>query len=334
MTSRERVIATLDFRDPDRLPTDFWPLPSTWYGREAQVNRLLAQYPCDIAGAAVENVFNIDSYSAGTSVDTWGCEWLNLQDGVIGEVKRAPLDDYAKLPGYNWPPIVFGPQWAGVDAALAAQQDKFTLGHAGDPFERMQFLRGPAELYADLADPDCAAVYELRDRVFAMVRRYAERWAMSRVDAISFSDDWGSQRSLLISPLKWREFFRPSYQELFDIVRKAGKRLFFHSDGYILDIYPDLIEMGVEAINSQVWCMGLDKLARFAGKITFWGELDRQEMLPRGTPARIRQAAQQMVDTFYRHGGLIGQSSVDKLSSLENVEAALAGWYEAKMPRR
>ena len=333
MTSRERVYATLDFRGPDRLPTDFWPLPSTWWGRETEVNALLAKYPTDFGGLGVENVFNIDGYTAGTLVDVWGCEWTNLQDGVIGEVKRSPLDDYTKLARYAWPAVVFGPGWGKAADSIAAQRQRFILGYAGDPFERMQFLRGPASLYEDLADEDCSAVYELRDRVFAMLRRYVERWVTLDVDAVQFGDDWGSQRALLISPQKWREFYKPKYREVFDIVRDAGKRIFFHSDGHILDIYPDLIEMGVSAINSQVWCMGLEQLAPLAGKVTFWGELDRQEMLPRGTPGRIREGQRQMVAAFYRNGGLIGQSSVDKLSSLENVEAAVAGWWEIRLPR-
>lgn len=328
MTSRERVYATLDFTGPDRLPTDFWPLPSTWYNRREAVDRIVAKYPCDFHGTSVENVFNIDGYTAGALTDVWGCEWLNLQDGVIGEVKRAPLTDYAALRSYRWPEVVFGPQWQNLDATLAANRDRFSLGWVGDIFERMQFLRGPENLYIDLADEDCGEVYELRDRLAAMMRSYTERWARSAVDAIFFSDDWGSQRSLLISPRRWREFYKPVYRELFALARDAGKRVFFHSDGWIVDIYPDLIEMGANAINSQVWCMGLDTLAPFAGKVTFWGELDRQQMLPHGTPEQIRAAAREMAGAFYRNGGLIGQSSVDKLSSLANVEAALACWWE------
>ena len=333
MNSRERVYAALDFTGPDRLPTDLWALPSTWYGRAEAVNALLAKYPCDFGGVAVENAFDITGYTAGTLVDCWGCEWVNLQDGVIGEVKTSPLASYDRLSAYRWPDTACGPLWEQAPAALAAQRDKFVLGWAGDPFERMQFLRGPANLYEDLGDPDCAAVYDLRDRVFALVRQYAEHWVRLDVDAVSISDDWGSQRGLLISPAKWREFFKPKYREIFEIVKSAGKKLFFHSDGHIADIYPDLIELGVDALNSQVWCMGLDRLAPFAGQVTFWGELDRQYVLPRGTPAEVRKCQQQMVDTFYRNGGLIGQSSVDKLNSLASLEAAVAGWWDVKLPR-
>ncbi len=328
MNSRELVYATLNFAGPERLPTDFWPLPSTWYGREAAVNALLSRYPGDIAGIDCKSIFDIPFYSKGSYTDLWGCEWLLLQDGMVGEVKRAPLDDYSKLASYQWPTALVEQGWDTAAEGLAANREKFTTGWCGDGFERMQFLRGPERLYEDLADEDCAEVYELRDKVFGLMRRYAEHWAQTEVDAIYFSDDWGSQRSLLISPATWRAFFQPKYQECFDIALNAGKKIFFHSDGYILDIYPDFIEMGLSAINSQVWCMGLDAGQQFAGKITFWGELDRQHLLPHGTPDEIRAAGRQMVQMLYRNGGLIGQSSVDHLSSLENIEAALSVWRE------
>jgi len=328
MNSRERVYATLDFQGPDRLPVDLWSLPAAFFGREEAVNALLTRYPTDFGGVGVENAFDIGYYPRGTTIDHWGCEWLVLQEGLVGEVKHAPLEDYARLKDYAWPEMPFGPGWQQATEGLKAQQDRFTLGWVGDPFERMQFLRGTENLYVDLADEDCEEVYLLRDKVFAMMREYVERWARTPVNGLRINDDWGSQRTLLISPAKWREFFKPKYKEIFDIARDAGKRIFFHSDGYILDIYPDLIELGVSAINSQIWCMGLDALEPFTGKVTFWGELDRQNMLPFGKPADIRAAARQMAKALYRNGGLIGEGEMDHLTSLENIEAMLTAWGE------
>ena len=67
--------------------------------------------------------------------------------------------------------------------------------------------------------------------------------------------------------------------------------------------------------------MGVEKVAeRFAGKITFWGEISRQQTLPFGTPEDIYAAA----DTMKRH--LFGQSEVGGDVSLENVEAVLTAW--------
>ena len=104
-------------------------------------------------------------------------------------------------------------------------------------------------------------------------------------------DDWGSNTSLLINPAQWRVVFKPIYAELCEIIRSAGKFVFFHSDGNIEAIYPDLIEIGVSALNSQLFCMDIERLGeRYRGKITFWGEIDRQRILPYGTPEEVRAA--------------------------------------------
>jgi uroporphyrinogen decarboxylase len=75
-----------------------------------------------------------------------------------------------------------------------------------------------------------------------------------------------------------------------------------------MDIYQDFIDMGVNAINSQLWCMGVENVAdKFAGKITFWGEISRQNILPKGSPDDIRAAAEKMKKhLFINGGGLIG----------------------------
>lgn len=333
MTSRERVYATLDFQGPDRIPVDFWLLPAVMLGREDRVKALLKAYPRDFYRAPYDDpLYHPGTYTRGSYTDAWGCEWLVLQEGMIGEVKRSPLADYAKLASYQWPTGHFHLGWDKTPEQIDKHRQAFILGGWVRPWEQMQFLRGPENLYADLADEDCAEVYVLRDRVFDFFRQYIEQWVRFDVDAIIFGDDWGSQRSLLISPAQWRAFFRPKYQELFDIVRNAGKRIFFHSDGYIVDIYPDLIAMGVSAVNSQLSCMGLDALAPFAGKITFWGELDRQYLLPHGTPEEVRLAARQITTALYRNGGVIGQCEPDHLAPLANIEAALSVWHDLQLP--
>jgi len=327
MNSRELVYATLDFQNPEQIPLDYWLLPAVRLGREQAVDALLARYPLDFYRAPyADPLYHPHTYTHGSYVDAWGCEWLVLQDGMIGEVKYSPLADYANMAGYHWPVDRLNEGFAETAPSIASHREQFVLGGWVRPWEQMQFLRGPENLYADLADEECEEVYQLRDQVFAFFRTYLERWLRFDVDAIVFGDDWGSQRSLLISPATWRAFFKPKYQELFDLVHNAGKRVFFHSDGYILDIYPDLIAMGVSALNSQVWCMGLEALQPFAGKITFWGELDRQQMLPYGTPDTLHHAAQQMARTFWRNGGLIGEAEADHLAPLPNIEAALSVW--------
>ena len=145
---------------------------------------------------------------------------------------------------------------------------------------------------------------------------------------MAFGDDWGTQISLLIAPQSWRNIFKPLYKQLIDKMKAAGKKVFFHSDGYIFDLYPELIELGVDAVNSQLWCMGVEKVAeKYAGKITFWGEISRQSTLPNGTPDEVLKCAATMKQMLrVNGGGLIGQSEINRDVPLENVEALLSAW--------
>ena len=326
MTSKERVIRTLKHDHPDRVPIDLWSLPATQAGYESELPRLLERYPLDIAGAArTDPMADGRIYTKGTYVDPWGVTFLNLQDGIFPEAKGHPLADWSALEDYRIDMSVLDQGWEVTEESIRDNRDKFIVCGGINPWERMQFLRGTEALYMDLMEQP-AEVFALRDMVFGYYRELIRRWVSFDVDAVFIADDWGSQRALLIPPRIWRSFFRPAYQAIIDIAKGAGKYVFFHSDGNILEIYDDFIAMGVDAVNSQVWCMGLDEVARWAGKITFWGEISRQDTLPHGTPEDIRAAALQMKERLWQDGGLIGQSEAGPDVPLANIEALLTAW--------
>ncbi len=135
-------------------------------------------------------------------------------------------------------------------------------------------------------------LFRLRDMVHEYFQKQEELWLQAEVDAIHIADDWGTQQSLLISPDMWREYFKPCYREYCEMAHRHGKLVLMHSDGYILDILDDLVEIGVDAVNSQLQCMKLADLERFRGNIAFWREIDRQYLLPFGTSEENRVAVQ------------------------------------------
>jgi uroporphyrinogen-III decarboxylase len=121
--------------------------------------------------------------------------------------------------------------------------------------------------------------------------------------------------------------FKPLYQDYANLAHEKGKYLFMHSDGYILDIVPDLVEIGVDALNSQIFCMGVETLGkRHKGEITFWGELDRQHLLPYGTKEEVQAAARQMKEAFYQDGGVIAQCEFGIGADPDNVQAFFEAW--------
>jgi uroporphyrinogen-III decarboxylase len=155
-------------------------------------------------------------------------------------------------------------------------------------------------------------------------------WCGANVDGILFMDDWGTNNSLLINPRTWRELFKPLYKDYVQMIHAAGKFAFFHSDGHIQAIYPDLVEIGVDAVNSQLFTMDIEELARlYKGKITFWGELDRQHILPFGTPAEVGAAVQRVRGALDDgSGGVIAQCEWGKDNPAENVRAVYQAWAQ------
>ena len=334
MTGRERVLRAVNFEGPDRVPVDLWILPAARMRHGAQLEQLLDCHPRDIISVVgpCETGADPEVYQEGTFVDFWGCTWTNINPGIVGEVKGEFLGEDEALAAYETPLSFLEASWAAERERLtrrvaeARATGNFVIGGWMNPYERMQFLRGVENLYCDIA-LESDELFRLRQIVWDFYRAYIDRWMEQDTDAIVIGDDWGSQRSLLISPEAWRKVFKPMYRDLIDRVRSAGKMVFVHSDGYIYDLYPEFIELGVKAINSQLWCMDLEQIAEnFAGKITFWGELSRQNTMPFGTPEEIREKAALMRSKLYRNGGLIGECEVGREVPLENIQAALESW--------
>jgi hypothetical protein len=175
-----------------------------------------------------------------------------------------------------------------------------------------------------------AELFRLRDMLHEFFLKEIEYWCQTDVDGIRFADDWGAQTAMLISPDMWRQTFKPLYVDYCQMIHAAGKFAFMHSDGNITSIIPDLIEIGVDALNTQLFCMDIDELGRkYSGEITFWGELDRQWVLPFGEPEDVQQAVQrvrQALDTG--QGGVIAQLEWGKDVPRENVEVAFEAWLE------
>jgi uroporphyrinogen-III decarboxylase len=156
-----------------------------------------------------------------------------------------------------------------------------------------------------------------------------ELWVNTDVDGIHIEDDWGTQLALLISPKMWREYFKPIYKDYCDLAHSKGKFVVMHSDGQISDIIPDMIEIGVDAVNAQLDCMDIEKVAlQYSGKIAFWGGFDRQYLLPFGTTEEVRKEVRRIGAAFFnkRRTGIIGQCFKDKGGKDENIQAVYDEW--------
>jgi hypothetical protein len=330
ITSRELVERTLTFQHPPRAPRELWVLPIARLTHPVEVESIVHDFPSDFHQLGdcetVKPVTQGDPYEVGEHVDYWGCRFVNIHRGVIGEVKEPLVRDWATdRDKVHFPRELLTLDRDTVNRKCAATTKYTRAGRVPRPFEQLQFIRGTEDLYCDLLDPTPDMLAFIRD----MHRLYCDvytLWAKTDVDSMMIMDDWGSQRSLLISPSLWREIFKPMYRDYIQIAHSHGKTMFMHSDGYIVDILPDLIELGLDAVNAQLFCMGLDKLAPFAGQITFWGEIDRQHLLPEGTTTDIDRAVRDVHAALWKNGGCIAQCEFGGAAKPDNVRQVFATW--------
>lgn len=337
MTSKELVLRTLEFRNTDgRVPRQLWTLPWATERYGERIRQMERDFPWDFSGPDVhysqKTIEQGDSCAVGEYIDAWGCKFMNIQAGVIGEVKE-PLvqdDDWLDADRVHFPEELFSFDIAQVNESCRERSDLFLSSpNIARPFEQLQFIRGTVNLYMDLMDPP-KAMLEFMERMHDFYCRLAKKWAETDVDALSFMDDWGSQNDLLIPPRVWEKYFQPMYKDYIDIAHSHGKKAFMHSDGHTLRIIPKLIDLGLDAINAQIFCMGVENLKQYCGKITFWGEIDRQHLLPHGTLADIDNAVQSVYDNLWQDGGCIAQCEFGPGGNPDNVYEVYKKWSELR----
>ncbi len=333
MTSRERMLRCVEFDSPDRVPRDLWTLPICVkeHGREA-MDAFRRRWPKDMVHCPVGEVnprrlVKGSPTAVGYYRDEWGCEFENILEGVHGEVKQPLVAEWSDLEKVQPPRERLELDYNAIADYCGGTEQFVQAGCAARPFERMQFLRGSEDLYLDLAE-ESDELRQLMNIVHGFFVEQAEAWAKSAVDMLFIMDDWGSQGALLISPDQWRRLFKPLYAEYAKIAHDAGKKVFMHSDGHIFDIYEDLIDVGIDAVNSQLFCMDIETIGqRFGGRITFWGEIDRQSVLPSPRVEDAKEAVERVAAALHRpEGGVIAQFEIGAGARLENAEMIFRTW--------
>ncbi len=330
MNAKERVLAAIDFKGPDRIPHMHSYRTATVSKLGKPFLDLLEKYPSDFY-VPPHTKDSLEGSDSGVMEDEWGVKWVKVMDGYTGQPKGHPLE--------NWDDFVhFDTPDPDPDSSLSLShhaggdefdlQKKYVCLYAGNLFERLQWLRGMRNVMVDL-HTEKAELLELADMIVEYDIRLAENWMDKGADAIVFSDDWGTQQGLMIKPALWRRVFRPRYNRLFSAVRQMGARIHFHSDGYIMDIIPDLIDLGIDVLNPQLNVHDLDELIDLcSGRICIRGGLDRQQILPNGSRFQVRQHVLNTIDNFATHdGGWIACGELGPDVPLANCEEMMASFF-------
>ena len=324
MSSRERVTRAIERGGPDRIPLTHATLPGAVARYGEALAELYRRYPSDVVnvGAATQGEFG--AQIGVPSRDTWGSLWARYTDEHKGQVVGHPLADWDALSTYQPPNTAGDALFNAIEANLEANAGRrYTMADGDTLWQRMFYLHGyEATLQDLLLRPDRCA--DLRDMILeVMIRRAARLCQLPGLDGIHFRDDWGTQQTLMIRPALWRAFFKPAYAQLFAMARDAGKHVWFHSDGAIEAIIPDLIEIGVQVLNPQALAVGRARLAALCGeRICIEADIDRQWALPYGRPEDVRAEVRADIAAFAGpEGGYIGRGEVAGDVPLENVAA-------------
>ena len=269
-----------------------------------------------------------------TYTDEWGIAWKNTEyttrfgKGFYTEIAKNPLSEDAALAAYRAPDPDRAELYAESEWVLRTFKDEYWIVGVTVTtiFETAWALRGYERLLMDFAaDPDAAdAVLDIPYRYHL---RAAERLAAMGVDMIWIGDDVGGQNAMLISPETWRRFLKPRMAAFISSIKtiRPSLKVAYHSDGFIVPIIPELIEVGVDVLNPvQPRSMDPALLKKTFGRdLCFWGSIDEQQTLPFGGPTEVRTEVKQRLQTLGSGGGLIiGPTHHVQLDTpVENVQA-------------
>jgi uroporphyrinogen decarboxylase len=225
-----------------------------------------------------------------------------------------------EIAAYPWPDVLAPYRWGAVAEGAERWHERGYAVCAGPPgscdgslFETSWYLRGQEALLIDfLENPDLATA--ILDTVNNTMIEAARRLAQAGVDVLRLGDDVGSQQTMLMSPATWREWLKPRLGHLIRVAKamKPDVLVFFHSDGYIEPIIPDLIEVGVDVLNPvQPECMDPALIKREYGKdLAFWGTIGTQTTMPFGTPEQVRATVKERIETVGPQGLLLAPTHV------------------------
>lgn len=284
MTPRENLLRAIRYESPRYVPRDNEGV---------------------IAGVQYAGNFRVASWT-----DAWGVGWETTRSDMVPFPKHNPLPDLRRVDEFVTPDphALFDadPSLPAQVAAIADRDERLVFGHqVYFLFERAWALTGMENLMA--------AFYEYPQELRELLRRITdfntaifERYLDLGVDGVSFSEDLGTQRSLMVSPRHFRDFILPEYRRAFAPVKAAGKLINFHSCGCVQDVVGDLADAGVDILNPvQARANDLAEVKRLAmGRIALEGGIDTH-ILMRGTPEDAVAEVRRVLAILAPGGGYI-----------------------------
>jgi uroporphyrinogen decarboxylase len=316
MTRRERVREAVSHHRPDRVP---WSIGLT-IPAAAKVAAKVGCAPAELAEWMGNHIYMVEPLAAdawqeikpGYWRDECGVVWNRTVDPDIGVIEEFQLDR-PSIGSYRFPDPDAPARWEGFEAGLAKAGDRFrSCGIGFSLFERAWTLRGMPNLLMDMVEAP-EFVDELLDTICDYNIRLVERAVHYDIDAIHFGDDWGQQHGLIMGPRHWRRFIKPRIERMYGAAKRLGKRVIIHSCGDVDELFPDLIAAGLDVFTPfQPEVMDIQGVkAQFGDRLTFWGGMSIQKIMPFGSVEDVRQEAFRLMEQMGQGGGYILAPSHD-----------------------
>lgn len=317
MSSRERVLLSLDHKEPDRLPIE----PPNLVNIEGPAKHLIDTFDFD-RKVSLDFRKNLDEkYELPDNmfVDVYGCRWKYKGVGMPYCVysplafarKAKDIEKYEKWPDPNDPLLIM------KDARRKAKQlyeetECVTQIFGGQMFHRYAWLRGFAKWLIDMkTNPELYKA--IAERLYHINSTSTMRLLQEVGDythVVVASDDMGASTTPFMSAEDFRQFVKPFYKALIDGIKREFPRLkfFLHSHGCIMKFIPDIIDCGVDILNPVLPGDNMDPVRlkkEFGRQLTFDGGVDIEYILPFKTPNVVREHVRKVIDILAPGGGYI-----------------------------
>jgi uroporphyrinogen decarboxylase len=314
VTNRERVLASLEHRQPDRTPYHIrFTEPAreamaAFYGDpefESHIGNCLHILHTEPAGSWRE-------VRPGTWEDQFGVEWDRSIDRDIGNVCNVSVTPES-LGAFRFPDTDDPTRFADHADLIASTPEQFHVTDIGfSLYERAWTLAGMENFLVSMVE-DPAFADDLLDRIAEFNLRLIEKACALPIDAMMFGDDWGQQTGLLMGPAAWRRFIKPRISRMYAAVKARGKRVFIHSCGKVDELFPELIECGLDVFNPfQPEVIDVyEAKRRYGERLSFYGGISTQKTLPYGTTAEVKDEVRRLLDNVGKKGGYIASPAHD-----------------------
>lgn len=175
-------------------------------------------------------------------------------------------------------------------------------------WETAWYIRSMPDLLMDMMLGDEKATV-LLDRITEYAISRVKLYTEAGVDLISLGDDVGMQSGPLMGVDLWEQWIKPRLKSVIDAAREINPEVlvFYHSCGDATAFIEGLIECGVDILNPiQPECMDFNQVHEtYGNRLSFWGTLGTQQLLPFGTPGEVRELTLERIRTCGKKGGLI-----------------------------